>query len=279
MAYLDYEASADAGSPIEAYRISVGDDCYNLTSHDEDVVMPGTSDLFYKCEISSTAPRQSKEAEANKVEIRLPMTHALPKLFVQSAPPSLVRVKIWRWHQEDPDEEVRRIYNGRTRGPRWEDNQWAVFECETNYAAMRRSGLRWKYQNPCNHATYVMVDGYGCPAVEAAHTTAVTATTVAGDTITISGAIPSGRLRGGKIIAANGDRRGIASHIGNVLLLNSPFPASTLASGGAVEVVDGCGHLFADCAGPVFAAETGAGAAFGGNPTVPLINIFTTGLR
>jgi hypothetical protein len=90
--------------------------------------------------------------------------------------------------------------------------------------------------------------------------------------LTVTGIVEiDGWYKGGTVQASNGDFRFIVEHIGDVLTLDNPFPAETVADADTVDIFPGDDRRFSTCVNK-FGDETGDGAAFGGNPIMPNVN-------
>lgn len=124
-------------------------------------------------------------------------------------------------------------------------------------------GLSEKWAPTCPFMTY----HFPCPAQLTNHTTAVTVTAINTEefTVEVSGITQiNGWFTAGVFQAPNGDLRFILDHTGNTLTLQQNFPSTTLKVGDGAVLVDGDDHLYQTCRDK-FGAETGNGAAFGGN--------------
>lgn len=124
-------------------------------------------------------------------------------------------------------------------------------------------GLSETFGPTCPYMTY----NFPCPAPAASYRQAVVVSDIDTEdmTVTVTGITQiDGWFEAGVFEAINGDKRFILTHIGGVLTLQQNFPSTTLKIGDDATLLAGDDRLFQTCRDK-FGADTGSGAAFGGN--------------
>jgi hypothetical protein len=154
----------------------------------------------------------------------------------------------------------------------------AALHCEPNDAQLKRWGLRQKFQATCNVPLYSSRCGVPQSSFKIAQF--LSDVTISGNAITSSlfDAFEDGWLTGGYIERPDslGDARMIVSHVGDTIVLLSPF--ERWQADEHLFAYAGCDHTFATCSSPKFAAHTEDGEHFCGCPTIPTRNIHDSGI-
>ena len=115
------------------------------------------------------------------------------------------------------------------------------------------------------------------------HRREATVTAVDGRKVTFSGigAFADNWFKAGFLITENGDTRDVLASVqsSGEVTVTAGLPSTSLSVGSAVNLYDGCDHLYSTCYGPKFAAETEDGDAFRGAPYTAVSNAFQTGVQ
>jgi hypothetical protein len=102
---------------------------------------------------------QEKEMNRQNINLTLPFDNELSQLYFRDVPDVVASVTLFRFEQESEssEPEVLVYWKGRLAGFR-ATNQEVVFNCESVFTSMRRTGNRARYSVQCRHALY----GEGC---------------------------------------------------------------------------------------------------------------------
>lgn len=140
-----------------------------------------------------------------------------------------------------------------------------ILSFESILTAMRRTGLRKRYQRTCPYALY----GRGCLISKEAFAIAGTVTAVNGLTLTVAEAAlqTDGFYQGGIIENPNGDLRFITQHIGDQLTLSRALIG--IEPSASVRIFPGCDRTRSVCD-----ARFDNIVNFGGFPFIPPKNPF-----
>lgn len=265
MTFEAYEIAAQAATPVELYTFYAGSERFDYTSSDVE--------FTYLTRIYAPAAlhRESIDdtGEVTKSSLRIACAHdfAIGDLFNPYPPSDIIRLELRRVHRTDTAVEAMLIWTGRVLSCQWTGIK-AELQCESLLSSMRRTGLRRLYQRNCPHILY----GAACGVASAAFRHAATISTVAGTSISAAAfdALDDGYLAGGYLEWNNGtrtERRGIASHLGDTIVISHPIPE--FAFGNSVFVFAGCDHSITTCDG-----KFSNSANYGGFPYVPRKNPF-----
>lgn len=137
---------------------------------------------------------------------------------------------------------------------------------ESIFTALRRPGLRARYQKNCRHALYYT----SCGVDKSAFAITGELTDITGSTVTVAEAAlqPDGWFLGGMIKSPTDDSlRWIVNHVGSILTLVRPFETLTVLD--VVTLHPGCDHTRSTCLSK-FSNVTN----YGGFPWIPHINPF-----
>lgn len=280
MSYDAIENSIDRGEPVNLFEFIYGDgqgDVYRYASFaalTETVTFAGKT--WEPAPIRHGDITNTGGLDRSNVDISMPVTLEIVKMFRVAPPSRPVQVRIWRGHPFDDDFKL--IWSGRALGPKWEDNE-VTFAAEPVSTSLLRIGLRRFYQYGCPHVLY----GPMCKADRAAHTAKgvvdstpstilvavdlqaplndVGAGTLVGGVFRLT--LPDGRRSLRSIIAASPGA--VAGRY--VLRLMTVMPE--LADGMPVEVSMGCAHNFQVCRDRFNNTPN-----YGGFPNIPTKNPF-----
>lgn len=265
MSFATQETSQAAGAPLELYKFAMGTaQTWWLTSSDAAIAY--LADTYVPTPITRSTFRPDNEAEGGTLTITLPRTHPLVLPFVGYSPEPPMTLTIYQKHQGDAEVIVRWIgtvssvlFRGGT----------VTLTCLPSSAALRINVPRNTCQAQCNWALY----SAECGITSSAYVISGLVTVIAADTIqaTVFASKPSGWLNNGWVERANGERRWVVAHAGNVVTLMSPF--LTLAVGETVSAFAGCDRTEYDCLNKFNNAER-----FLGWPRVPTRNPFISGV-
>lgn len=206
-------------------------------------------------------PLESPDAGQGGLDISVSHLNPIIRAHRDFPPPGDIDVTVWRQNEVNGDAEY--IWGGVVvETPIIESV--GIIRCQ-HYAELvaGSEGLSEKWAPICPFSTYQ----FPCPALIANHSTSVTVTDIDTEnfTVEVTGITQvDGWFNAGVFSCANGDKRFILDHTGDVLTLIQNFPASSLRVGDVATLIDGDDHLHETCA-VKFGAETGNGAAFGGN--------------
>lgn len=206
-------------------------------------------------------PTESPDAGRSGLDIHVAHHNPIIRAHREFPPPGDIDVTVWRQN------EVGGVVEYQWGGVVVEtpiDGSVGIIRCQHVAELVSGSeGLNEKWAPACPFMTYQ----HPCPALLANHSTVVTVIDIDAEnfTVEVSGISQVDQwFRAGVFACANGDKRFILDHTGDVLTLIQNFPLSSLRIGDTATLIDGDDHLFETCS-VKFGAETGNGAAFGGN--------------
>lgn len=206
-------------------------------------------------------PLESADAGQGGLDIAVSHLNPIIRAHRDFPPPGDIDVTVWR--QNEVDGEAHQIWAGVVVETPITDST-GIIRCQHIAELIAGSeGLNEKWAPICPFATYQ----FPCPALIANHSTSVTVTDIDTEnfTVEVSGITQvDGWFRAGVFSCANGDKRFILDHTGDVLTIIQNFPASSLRIGDTATLIEGDDHLYETCS-VKFGAETGNGDAFGGN--------------
>jgi uncharacterized phage protein (TIGR02218 family) len=280
MTYDLLETSTAEARPLFLYRFAEGASLWRFTSRAADWVVPagpfadGTGDTTW----TASAPShgnviQSGDPRRVDLSITFPLSDPFARRYLGSRGSAVTTLTIFRGHEQVPDEVVAhwkgRIVSARVEGVR------ITLQAESLFTAMRRQGVRAKYQRLCRHVLYAG----GCRLDIADFLVAATATGRSGLQITVPGAAnqPDGWYRGG-VLRHAGVPGFIMGHSGTTLTLAGRLPDLEAAIDVAVlnddpsvpvEIAPGCDLRRDTCV-----SRFDNLANFGGFPDIPGRNPF-----
>lgn len=262
--YDDNETSEYAAEQVFLYRFAGPLATYYWTNAPESVTatIDGNSTTFFHPRGGITHDNPTESPDAGRSGLTITVSHLNPiiRAHREFPPPGDIDVDVWR--QLEAGGEVSHIWGGVV--VETPDESVGTIKCQHVAELVAGSeGLSEKWAPTCPFMTYQ----FPCPAQIANHSTSVTVTAIDTENfaVTVTGITQvDGWFRAGVFACANGDKRFILDHAGGVLTLMQNFPASSLRVGDTAILIDGDDHLHETCA-VKFGAETGSGAAFGGN--------------
>lgn len=267
MAYSVFEASAEAGRPIELYIFTIGATVYRYTSA-EDTVTYSANDYLPRPMDRTSPSLSSGEGGRQQLELTLPKDDPVASRYIGIVPATRVELEILRFHRGDsPNGYV--LWKGRITSARFE-RQGTVCKLSSvsSESALSRPTPGRKYQGLCNHVLYDSL----CQVVKATFTHSGTVTAESGRTITVSGLSGKGAdwALGGTVTIGS-EFRLITAQSGDTITLQVAFPSTVV--GTSVDVLAGCDHTLATCNSKFSNAIN-----YGGFPFVPTRNPIQSGL-
>lgn len=237
MTYDAVESSAHGGQPVELYRFSSGTRKWLYTSADAPFVYQ--TETYEPYPLKRGAFRQTQEL--TKATLDILAARDLPFVADAMASPlvGVVVLTIYRRHRSDA--EMTLWWKGRVDGVRFAGSE-ATIGCSPLATSLKRIGLRRPAQRQCPHALY----GVGCNLTEAVWSASGALVSHIGANVT-SGVFalqPNGWWVGGKILL-EGVPRFIVGHAGDTLTLSAAVPG--LAQNAGFVVSAGCDHAPATC--------------------------------
>ena len=276
MTYDTLETSTAEGRPYFLYLFSEGATQWRFTSRAVDWTSPAgaisgeATDLIWTASALSHGPVvQSSDPRRVDLSLTFPISDPFARRYLGPRNRAVTTLTIFRGHEQVPMEVVAhwkgRIVSARTEGPR------IILRCESLFTAMRREGVRAKYQRLCRHALYAG----GCRLDIEAFFVIGTGTARSGLQITVSEAAPqpNGWYRGG-VLRHNGLLGFITGHTGDTVTLAGRMPDLEAAIDDpnitpAIEIAPGCDLCRNTCN-----AKFSNLLSFGGFPDIPGRNPF-----
>lgn len=269
MTFATLESSRHEGAPVALMLFRFGEnaaDVYAYTSAEDPINFDSVT--YVPAPIYNGAITSSGSMDRSMLEIRLPKSLDICKLFHTFPPSRLVTLRIFGGHAGDT--EFQAVWSGRLITQKIEVDE-CIFMGEPVSSAFRRSGLRRTYSYGCPHVLY----GKQCRAAEVAFS--VTATVVGVDSPYVSfnpgwnagfdaEKFTFGRAQWTNALGRTEYRSIVRLQSDNQLLFSGDF--DTIQVGQSIALSLGCDHkLDGDCT-TIFDNA----ANFGGQPWIPLKN-------
>lgn len=242
MTYLGKETSVRSGAPLEFYRFTIGATVWRYASGDLTLTIadPTTPHAYAPEPISRGALDFSQEDEAGALVVTVGRTNAVAQLFVGYPPPGPVTLTIYQKHRNDA--EILVAFEGEVASAEYVAAE-ARLACVPASHFLTRRIPAVLFQSQCNRCLYS--DACGVDRGDFGDEAEITAVIGA----TIESAIFDTRDDGwyvsGYVERANGDRRFIVGHVGEVIALRSPFPDLEVSE--TVMAYAGCDRTEAAC--------------------------------
>ncbi len=243
MTYDSIEESTAEGQPLYLYRFTDGAQVWRFTSRAQAWVSPagavaGSAEplTWEAAALAHSSVVQTGDVARGTLELTFPISHPFARRFLGPRGRALTGLTIFRGHEQLPDETVAH-WKGRVLGASVE-GQTIVLKCDSQLTALKRAGVRAKYQKLCRHPLY----GRGCELDIEVFFVAGPATAAAGTTVTVPIAAQEadGWYRGG-VLRHAGALGFIIGHAGAALVLARVLP-------GIAAVFDAGATLGADIA-------------------------------
>ena len=269
MAFEVIEESRDLGQPYELYLFKYGSDstaAYGYT--DGSVSKTHLGVAFKPLPIKRGTIVANQGLDKTTLQVRMPRDAEVPALYTVQAPSYVVSLTIFQGHHNDPDNELKVVWTGRVQSVQ-RTGSLATVSCTPASASMKRVGLRYNYQHPCQHPLY----GEQCGANKLAATVTANAVEIGEDFIRLPvdwfGALPEDKFVYGIAEWQTSDNIEYRSILevtsGGVLRLTNK--ARGLVPGMPVKVSLGCNHQVTDCKNLHSNLQN-----YGGMPYIPLKN-------
>lgn len=216
--------------------------------------------------ITHTEPSESQDSGRTGTTLIVSLANTLYRKHKEYPPHGDTTLVIYR--QNEIDGDPYQVWSGTIFSPKVEGVE-VQFECLTDFELMARSeGLNDTFQALCNWFLFE----YPCPVNRANWKVIVTVTDIDTDNlqVTVSGAGDkiAGWFKAGYLETPNGDKRTIIDDVvdgtDHILTLQQNFPSTSLKVNDSADAYPGCDRAYTTCRDK-FGAETGNGAAFGGN--------------
>lgn len=272
MAYIDDEQSTSNAKPIELYRFTGTYQNYYYTSGVEKVTYQAPGETAPHDYLPIAIKRSeisvgTHEDDTTDITVTLKASNQVVLDYgFETSPPEL-NLTIFRFHNIA---DVKQVWFGEVTNIQVNDGIATVRSPSLLSSIMTAQAPTVYYQSPCNN---VLFDAR-CKVDEPTYTHAATVTAVAGRSITVDGVgTLGGKLKGGEIVLASGERRMIVSQVGTVIGVNFPF--AQLIPGATCAIKAGCDHLWAGDCKLVYNNRLN----FGGFVFIPPDNPFAGGIQ
>ena len=215
-----FEISQFSGTPQRLFLFTMGNVRYAYAQSTQGAQYNGND--YAPLSIDMDNIMQALAEDSPTINVTLDADAAVCQQFVAYQPIQPMRLRVYRHHLTDPDEEYVTELIAEVIS--------SSFDEETNTCTlltrMASSKLDRKvpwpvYQKPCNHALYTV----GCGVDRNAYRTDTTAQTVNGDEITSAAfaAFPDGWFLNGYATTAANESRFIIYHSGALIIVQTPF--------------------------------------------------------
>lgn len=215
MTYLAKEESTEGSAPVMLYQFSRGTDTWRYCSLAQDFTQGGytwTHEAILPDRFNFTG-----DMPKENLSIRLPVTNAVADSFLPYPPDKVTTLTVFRTHYDDSAAITYwkgRVVNTTATGG------VMTLDCEPVFSALKRMGLRRKYQRQCPYVLF----GDGCNLDADDWAISATATAYSRCVVTIPGASLLGAFAGGVLRASDGSERTIVRHRTNAITLSRPMP-------------------------------------------------------
>lgn len=261
------EISVSDNEPVELYEFIGNLQTYRYTSHTNDYIYQGNT--FTAVAMMRGSIAEGSQQRPPELEVQMPHSLDVVRAYGRGFPPRSLRLKVIRIQRRS--EQAITYWHGTVTG----------FTIQAEVASCRSSSLMGDimktpipnvyYQSLCNHKLY----DARCQMVNTDFDVSTTVVGVSGRTITVTGdgGNPDGWFTAGEIVRdADGERRLIVDHTGNVLIINQAFVE--LDADDAVTLFAGCDHTVQTCLDKFDNVIN-----FGGHPFVPNVNPYRLGIN
>lgn len=270
----DYDVLEDSefsGNPCELYLFTRGTEVYAFVDDDTQTHLGVT---YQAANVSMSSPEQSQEINQTRITVTVDHDNPVAALFKQAVPSKPVGLIVYRYHYKD-DGTISTIYaywsgrviNCNTRGEN------AELDCEPLLNILKQPGLYKPDGTGCNHVIY----DSGCTLNRDLFKVSAIVTAMSENGVVIGAANfatkPDGWFTAGLCERLLIDEsRTVINHIGTDVTLLMPFDGLTV--GETVWIYAGCARDFITCDDKFDNTDN-----YGGEPDVPVDNVFETGLK
>lgn len=269
MTYLSAEKSKHSGKPNELYKFEGTYANFFYTSGPKAVRYPDNEDGDVYLPIAirrSEINVGTQDDDGLDITVELAVTNELVQVYgFQDSPPSL-NLEILRYHTLD---EMVTYWNGPVNDIQVSNGVATVRSPSLFGAALDASIPNVFFQSPCNHVLY----DARCKVNYADWSLECEVVSVAGRVITVdSVGTLDGKLLGGELKLASGERRMItAQNVGEIIV---NFPFSQIHAADIATIAAGCDLAYkGDCKN-----KFDNNRNFGGFPFIPAANPFQDGI-
>lgn len=159
MSYDDRDGSREHGMPVNLLLFRYGAALPSVFGYtDAEQVVTHDNVTYVPAPVEAPAVQSSGSLDRKTLTLRVPSATDVAGLFRAYPPSYPVTLTILRGHLSDPDVPdeyvaiwVGRVLNGKHLG---DGSQWCELTCEPIATALRRPGLRRRYQYLCPHVLY-----------------------------------------------------------------------------------------------------------------------------
>jgi uncharacterized phage protein (TIGR02218 family) len=259
--YLNLEQSIQDGNPIELYRFSKGATIWNYTSTDFIISYLGenyTPEALRRGDI-----RLDVNTLKTNLEIEVPLTNPLARLFIPEPVEGVIQLTIYRYHNSS----FVTYWKGYLRGVKFKTNT-AILILGLKTTSLKRFGLMRKYTRNCGIPLYSPL----CMILKTDSNFYVDGTVNSVSDTTVDATIFSTKTDGwflGGIFKTDSDSvlQKIVYHSGTEIRISRSVLA--LAAGDTFRAWAGCDHLKGTCK-----TKFSNKLNFGGQPYLPDKNPF-----
>lgn len=237
MSYDLIETATAEGRPYFLYHFAEGAQAWRFTSRAGDWTSPAGAIeaesgklIWAASSVAHGSILQSSDPRRVDLSVSFPLSDPFARRYLGPRGRIATTLTIFRGHEQVPTEVVAhwkgRIVSASVAG------QVITLRCESLFTALRRDGIRARYQRLCRHALYAG----GCRLDIEAHLVTVTATARSGLTLTVTEATawPTGWFRGG-VLRHRGLMGFITGHVGSAITLAGRLPELEVAIDNAAE--------------------------------------------
>jgi hypothetical protein len=269
MTYLASETSKHSGKPTELYKFEGTYADFFYTSGPKKVRYPDVvgGDIYFPIAMRRSEIKcGTQDDDGLDITIELAVSNAIVQIYAfQNSPPQL-DLTIYRFHEIA---DVKTYWTGPINDIQVSNGIATIRSPSTLGAALSANLPNVYYQSPCNH---VLFDAR-CKMKEADWTKSATVTAIAGRVVTVNSVgTLNGKLVGGELRVASGERRMITAQNAGEIIVNFPF--SQIAINDLVSVTAGCDLDYKGDCKLIFNNNKN----FGGFPFIPASNPFQDGV-
>ena len=274
MTYAGSEVSVHGGTPNELYKFEGTYSTYLYTSGPVAIIYDDGSGAGDETYLPIAIQRGAINAGTQDddqldLTITISVKHQVVLDYAfEDTPPSL-QLSIYRYHGLD---DVRPFWFGPVNNIQVTNGRAQIRSYSKLGAALGQDFPNVYYQSPCNHTVF---DAH-CKMVYADHSSVVATTLINGRTLTFA-AVPdlvAGKLLGGEVKLASGERRMVTAETATTVTVNFAFSSNALTLGDEVTLAKGCDLAYLGDCKTSFMNQIN----FGGYPFIPSDNPFTTGI-
>lgn len=269
MSYDEIDLTYGEARPFWLYQFSEGGERWRFTSRSRSIEIDGN--VWEPAVISHGDLVTTGDLNRTQTELTFNRSNAFAQRFLEVGTSEVCTVTIFRGHEQEPSLAVA-VWKGRV-GTGDLDGSQIILPCEPVTAALRRVGLRAKYQKLCRHALY----SDGCGADLSDFLDDATVQQAGGTVLEVDFAVsrPAGYYRGG-VLRFNGEFAFIIGQSAGGLILatqmSSLLDAVAVNGPTLVRIAPGCDLRPSTCSARFSNLKN-----YGGFPDIPGRNPFGGG--